>query len=93
MLATRQLITNDYTIRLLTREELLSTDGIITESGKNLMAKVFKDERRWEIARTIYPDQELSSYYNRITPIEDIFTNDEIAEFDQQMNSYKIIRE
>jgi manganese/zinc/iron transport system permease protein len=93
MLARGQLITNDYTIRLLTKEELLSTDGIITDSGKNLMAKVFKDERRWEIARTIYPDQELNSYYNRITPIEDIFTNDEIAEFDLQLNSYNIIGE
>jgi manganese/zinc/iron transport system permease protein len=93
MLAAGQLITSDYTFKLLTREKLLGADGIITESGKNLMAKVSMDERRWKIARKIYPEQELSSYYNRITPIEDIFTTDEIAEFDLQINSYSIIGE
>ncbi|MEM6376411.1 MAG: metal ABC transporter permease, partial [Pseudomonadota bacterium] len=74
-----------YTLRLLSREGLVRADGVPTEKGRALAAKLARDERRWEIARDIHQDAGLTGRYDGLTPIEQVFTADEIAEFDRRL--------
>lgn len=84
-LAAQHPIRETFTLRLLTREGLVRPDGVPTETGQALAAKVARDERRWEIAREIHRDVGLTGRYDGLTPIEDVLTADEIAEIDRQL--------
>ncbi|MEO0485895.1 MAG: metal ABC transporter permease [Pseudomonadota bacterium] len=84
-LASGQPIRERYTIRLLTREGLARPDGVATDTGRAQAAKIARDERRWDIAREIHQDTGLTGRYDGLTPIEDVFTADEIAEFDRRL--------
>ena len=84
-LAAQHPIREGYTLRLLAREGLVRADGVPTVEGRSEAAKVVRDEERWTIARRIHQDIGLSGQYDGITPIEDVFTPDEIAEFDRRI--------
>ncbi|MEK9900820.1 MAG: metal ABC transporter permease, partial [Rhodospirillaceae bacterium] len=74
-----------YTLRLLRREGLVRAVGVPTPAGRARAAKITRDERRWEVAREIYQDTGLTGRYDGLTPIEELFTMDEIAEFDRRL--------
>jgi manganese/zinc/iron transport system permease protein len=84
-LAARHPIREGYTLRLLAREGLVRPDGVPTEAGRAHAAKVARDERRWDVVREIHQDAGLTGRYDGLTPIEDVFTPDEIAEFDRRL--------
>lgn len=84
-LAAGHPIREAYTLRLLTREGLVRRDGVATARGQAQAAKIARDERRWDVARAVHQDAGLSGRYDGLTPIEDVFTADEIAEFDRQL--------
>jgi len=84
-LAAQHPIREPYTLRLLEREGLVRPDGVPTEAGRALAAKIARDERRWGVAREIHQDAGLTGRYDGLTPIEDVFTADEIAEFDRRL--------
>ena len=84
-IAHRESIREPYTLRLLTREGLTRRDGVPTDAGRAQAAKVARDERRWDIARQIHQDTGLTGRYNGLTPIEEVFTADEIQEFDRRL--------
>ena len=84
-LAAHHPIREAYTLRLLTREGLVRPDGVPTDAGRAQAAKISRDERRWDVAREIYQDTGLTGRYDGLTPIEDVFTADEIAELDHQL--------
>ncbi len=84
-LAAQHPIREAYTLRLLRREGLVRADGVPTPAGRALAAKITRDERRWEVAREIYQDTGLTGRYDGLTPIEELFTIDEIAEFDRRL--------
>ncbi|MEO1705134.1 MAG: metal ABC transporter permease [Pseudomonadota bacterium] len=84
-LASGQPIREPYTIRLLAREGLARPDGVATEAGRAQAAKVSRDERRWEVARRIHQAAGLTGNYDGLTPIEEVFTADEIADFDERL--------
>lgn len=84
-LAAQHPIREAYTLRLLRREGLVRADGVPTPAGRAQAAKITRDERRWEVAREIYQDTGLTGRYDGLTPIEDLFTIDEIAEFDHRL--------
>ncbi len=86
-IAAQHPIRETYTIRLLVREGLMRPDSVPTEKGRALAAKVARDEHRWNVARQIHHDVGLVGRYDGLTPIEDVFTADEIAEFDQYLGS------
>ncbi len=90
-LSARHPIREPYTLRLLARERLVRPDGVPTERGRAAAAKVARDERRWEVARDIHQDSGLSGRYDGLTPIEDIFTADEIAEFDRRLGRPMVV--
>jgi manganese/zinc/iron transport system permease protein len=56
-----------------------------TEAGRATAAKIARDERRWEVARQVHQDAGLTGRYDGLTPIEDVFTEDEIREFDRRL--------
>ena len=84
-LAARHPIREAYTVRLLRREGLVRPDGVPTDAGRAQAAKIARDERRWDLARTIHQDAGLTGRYDGVTPIEDVFTADEIADFDRRL--------
>ncbi len=84
-LAAQHPIREAYTLRLLAREGLVRPDGVPTDAGRAQAAKVSRDERRWEVAREIYQSAGLTGSYDGLTPIEDVFTADEIAEVDRRL--------
>lgn len=90
-LSARHPIREPYTLRLLARERLVRPDGVPTERGRAAAAKVARDERRWEVARDIHQDSGLSGRYDGLTPIEDVFTADEIAEFDRRLGRPMVV--
>ncbi|MEM1372818.1 MAG: metal ABC transporter permease [Pseudomonadota bacterium] len=84
-LAAQHPIREGYTLRLLAREGLVRADGVPTLEGRAEAAKVVLDEERWTVARRIHQDIGLSGQYDGLTPIEDVFTKDEIAAFDHEI--------
>lgn len=84
-IAARQAIREPFTLRLLVREGLVRPDGVPTDAGRAQAAKVARDERRWDVAREIHQDTGLTGRYDGLTPIEQVFTPDEIAEFDRRL--------
>jgi manganese/zinc/iron transport system permease protein len=84
-LAAQHPIREPFTLRLLVREGLVRPDGVPTEAGRAHAAKVARDERRWDVAREIHQDAGLTGRYDGLTPIERVFTADEIAEFDRRI--------
>ena len=84
-LARSEQILEPYTIRVLSAEHLVRADGVATEAGRAQAAKVARDEARWEVARHAHQDAGLTGLYDGLTPIEDVFTADEIAEFDKAL--------
>ena len=84
-LARQEPIREPYTLRLLAREGLIRRDGVPTDVGRALAAKISRDERRWDIARAMHQDAGMTGRYDGLTPIEDVFTPDEIREFDRRI--------
>ena len=67
------------------REGLVRADGVPTDAGRAQAAKIARDERRWDIAREEHQDTGLAGRYDGLTPIEEVFTPDQIAEFDRRL--------
>ena len=84
-LARSEHIHDPLTLKVLQAERLIRADGVPTQAGRALAAKVTRDERRWDIAREIHHDAGLTGRYDGLTPIEEVFTPDEISEFDRRI--------
>lgn len=84
-LARGETIHDPMTLRVLRAEGLIRADGVATEAGRGVAAKVARDERRWLVAREVHQDTALAGRYDGLTPIEAVFTADEIADFDRRL--------
>lgn len=84
-LARNEPIHDPLTIRILSGEGLLRPDGVATEAGRAACHRVARDERRWSAARRLHKDTALTGRYDGLTPIEEVFTNDEIAWIDRHV--------
>ncbi|WP_245943880.1 metal ABC transporter permease [Acuticoccus kandeliae] len=84
-LSRAEPIHDPFTLSELIREKLIRADGVATEAGRAQAAKASRDERRWEIARVLYQDTALAGRYDGLTPIEAVFTQDEIADIDRRL--------
>ncbi|WP_439140269.1 metal ABC transporter permease [Roseicyclus sp.] len=84
-LARAEPIHDPLTLRLLRGAGVIRPDGVATDKGRALAAKSLRDERRWDIARAIHQDTALSGRYDGLTPIEEVFTQDQIVDFDARI--------
>lgn len=84
-LARSEPIHDRLTLKVLQAEALIRPDGVATEAGRAQAAKVARDEHRWDVAREIHQDTGLTGRYDGLTPIEEVFAPDEIAEFDARL--------
>ncbi|WP_349364138.1 MAG: metal ABC transporter permease [Roseitalea porphyridii] len=84
-MARAEPIHEPFTLRVLRAEGLIRKDGVPTDAGRAQAAKIARDERRWDVARQIHLDAGLTGRYDGLTPIEQVFTPDEIAEFDTRI--------
>ena len=92
-LSREEPIREPFTLRLLSREGLMRPDGVPTEKGRAQAARVARDERRWNVARQVHQDAGLTGRYDGLTPIEEVFTTDEIREFDHRLGPPFAVRE
>ena len=92
-LARQEPIHDELTLRVLRGEGLIRADGVATETGRAQAAKIARDERRWDVAREIHQDTGLTGRYDGLTPIEDVFAPDEIADFDRRIGGPRAIGE
>lgn len=90
-LARAEVIHDALTLTTLRRAGYIRRDGVATEDGRAQAAKAARDEHRWEIARQIHQDTALTGRYDRLTPIEAVFTRDEIAEFDRTIGKPRAV--
>ena len=90
-LARSEPIHDRFTLDTLRRADLIRADGVATDRGRAQAAKAQRDEHRWEVARRIHKDTSLTGRYDGLTPIETVFTTDEIEEFDRQIGSPRIV--
>lgn len=81
-LSRAEPIHDPLTVKILRREGLMRADGVATAEGVAAGAKIARDERRWSVARRQHGDTALTGRYDGLTPIEEVFTADEIAHFD-----------
>lgn len=81
-LSRAEPIHDPLTVKILRREQLMRADGVATLAGRSAGERISRDEQRWSIARRQHLDTALTGRYDGLTPIEDVFTADEIAHFD-----------
>ncbi|MEL6168023.1 MAG: metal ABC transporter permease [Pseudomonadota bacterium] len=84
-LARSEPIHDAYTLRVLVAEGLIRADGVATDVGRAAAARIARDERRWDVARRLHRDTAQAGRYDGLTPIEEVFTPDEIAAFDAEI--------
>lgn len=92
-LARNEPIHDELTLRVLRSEEFIRPDGVATRTGRAQAAKIARDEHRWDVAREIHQDTGLTGRYDGLTPIEEVFAPDEIAEFDRRIGGPKPVGE
>ena len=85
-LSRAEPIHDPLTLKILRREGLMRADGVATQDGRAAAARISRDERRWTIARKQHHDTALTGRYDGLTPIEEVFTADEIAHFDTALS-------
>lgn len=90
-LAHGEPILDQLTLAVLRREGLIREDGVATEEGRALAAKALRDERRWQVARTIYQDEAISGRYDVLTAIETVLTRDQIAAIDARIGGPALV--
>ncbi|MBY6200180.1 metal ABC transporter permease [Maritalea mobilis] len=90
-LSRSEPIHDPLTLRILKGEGLIRPDGVATEDGLAQAAKIARDERRWEVARAVHHDTALTGRYDGLTPIEDVFTPDEIEDFDTRIGGLRVV--
>lgn len=84
-LARGEPIHDRLTLIVLRGADLVRADGVPTETGRAKAARAARDEKRWEVARAIYQDTALTGRYDGLTPVEMVFTPDEIDELDRRI--------
>lgn len=84
-MARSEPIREPFTLHVLHAEGFVRKDGVPTDAGRAQAAKIARDERRWDIAREVHQDAGLTGRYDGLTPIEQVFTPDEIAAFDARL--------
>ncbi|WP_181702929.1 metal ABC transporter permease [Chthonobacter albigriseus] len=84
-LAHGEPIYDRLTLSVLKRGGYLRPDGVPTDLGRDQAAHAYWDERRWEVARRIHQAEALAGRYDGLTPMEAVFTADEIAAIDRQL--------
>lgn len=90
-LARSEPIHDAFTLRTLRRAGFIRSDGVGTEAGRAQAAKAARDEHRWEVARRVHQDTALTGRYDGLTPIESVFTRDEIFEFDRLIGGPRLL--
>jgi len=90
-LARSEPILDRLTLTTLRRAGCIRPDGVATRTGRALAAKAARDEHRWEVARRIHQDSAATGRYDGLTPIEAVFTADEIRAFDERIDGPRIV--
>jgi manganese/zinc/iron transport system permease protein len=84
-IARGEFIHDGLTLKVLGRAGLIRRDGVPTDEGRAQAAKAQRDEKRWQVARSLHRDVAVTSRYDGLTPIETVLTDDEIAEIDRRI--------
>jgi manganese/zinc/iron transport system permease protein len=89
-LARHDPVRDPETLRLMRRAGLIRPDGVPTADVRAAAARAALDERRWAIARAVHRDPGLA-VNDGLTPIEQAFTADEIADLDRRLEAPRVV--
>lgn len=84
-LAQGQPIYERYTIRLLTRAGLARPDCAPTDQGRARAAKALRDEKRWQVLRSLSDHESTAALYDGLREIETVLTADQLADIDARI--------
>ena len=84
-LAREEPILDRLTLRVLRARNLIRPDNVATATGRAQAARALRDEKRWEVARAVHPDDAVTGRYDGLTDIETVLTPDEIAAIDERI--------
>lgn len=84
-LARREAIYDRLTLSVLRKSGYIRADGVVTSEGSLAAAEALQDEARWALSTRIFAENDLPSRYDGLTPIEDVFTKDQIVVLDQEL--------
>ena len=90
-MARAEPIHDAFTLGVLRRDGLIRPDGVPTDAGRAEAARAARDEKRWEAARELHNDTALTGRYDGLTPIEAVFTRDEIEAFDRHLGPPRLV--
>ena len=84
-LAQGQPIFEGLTMRLLTREGLMSRDGVPTPQGQSRAAKALLDEARWRAVRSDPAYERAAAHYDGLRDITTVLTADQLRDIDARL--------
>ena len=84
-LARHDPIYDAFTIRVLRRKGYIRADGVATLRGRGAAAEVIRDEARWALYRTLFPDEASNAPHQGVTPIAEALPPDIVADLDQRL--------
>ena len=84
-LARHDPIYDAFTIKVLRRKGYIRADGVATLQGRGAAAEVIRDEARWALYRTLFPDEASSAPHHGVTPIAETLPPDIVADLDQRL--------
>jgi manganese/zinc/iron transport system permease protein len=85
-MARGEIVRDGLTLRILRGEGLIRSDGVGTEDGKRMAVLAEQDEARWRVARRLSAAAGQTGRYDGLTPVETVFTGDQIAAFDAEID-------
>lgn len=84
-LARHEPIYDALTIRVLRRKGYIRADGVATLQGRGAAADVLRDEARWALYRSLFPDEASNALHQGVTPIAEALPPDIVADLDQRL--------
>jgi len=86
-LAKEEPIYDEMTLAVLVREGFIRPDGVMTPAGEAEAARTRRDEARWRAATQIFEVTELPPRGDTLTPLEAVFTADQLAAIDAHLGA------
>ena len=78
-MARDEPIRDAFTLKVLGADDLIRPDGVATPRGQAEAIRAARDEALWAVARARHSDTGQTGRYDGLTPVEEVFTPDQIA--------------
>ncbi|MEM1138709.1 MAG: metal ABC transporter permease [Pseudomonadota bacterium] len=84
-LARGEPVFDRLTLSILRKAGFVRGDGVATGAGRAAASRALRDETRWTELRRLRADDPVLSYYDGVTGLDDLLTEDQLAIIDQRV--------